>query len=105
MPPNLFAAIIELNQTKSSQFTLLATRLAIVGRAHRLATRAFVQPPIPRRSAAASRPYGAEVIGRLTYYERWIVAFANILFRKGILAPTELAVKIREVEARRPDDR
>jgi hypothetical protein len=43
---------------------------------------------------------GAEIMGKLTYYERWIVAFANILFRKGILTPTELAIKMKEVEAR-----
>lgn len=43
---------------------------------------------------------GAEMIGKLTYYERWIVAFANILFRKGILAPTELALRMKQVEAR-----
>ena len=30
---------------------------------------------------------GAEMIGKLSYYERWIVAFANILFQKGILTP------------------
>jgi hypothetical protein len=47
---------------------------------------------------------GAEMIGKLTYYERWIVAFANILFRKGILTPTELAVKMNEVEARWSED-
>jgi hypothetical protein len=47
---------------------------------------------------------GAEMIGKLTYYERWIVAFANILFRKGILPPTELALKMREVGARWPND-
>src|ERR1700678_1784567 len=41
---------------------------------------------------------GSEMINRLSYYERWIVAFANILFRKGILTPTELAQKIQEVE-------
>lgn len=45
---------------------------------------------------------GSEVIGKLTYYERWIVAFANIAFQKGILVPSELAEKIREVEARYP---
>jgi hypothetical protein len=45
---------------------------------------------------------GAEVIGKLTYYERWIVAFANVLFRKQLLTPTELALKMREVEARWP---
>jgi Nitrile hydratase beta subunit, N-terminal len=44
---------------------------------------------------------GAEMVGKLTYYERWIVAFSNVLFRKGILTPTELALKMREVGARR----
>jgi len=43
---------------------------------------------------------GAEMIGKLTYYERWIAAFANILFQKGILTPGELAVKMDEVAAR-----
>ncbi len=47
---------------------------------------------------------GAEVIGKLTYYERWIVAFSNILFRKGILTPTELALKMGQVEAERRHD-
>jgi len=43
---------------------------------------------------------GAEMVGKLTYYERWIVAFSNILFRKGILTPTEIALKMKEIEAR-----
>lgn len=43
---------------------------------------------------------GSEMIGKLTYYERWIVAFANILFEKEILTPDELARKMDEVEAR-----
>jgi hypothetical protein len=43
---------------------------------------------------------GSDMIGTLSYYERWIVAFANILFRKGILVPTELARKMQEIEAR-----
>jgi hypothetical protein len=47
---------------------------------------------------------GAEVIGKLTYYERWIVAFANILFRKGILTPTELALKMQQIETERRHD-
>lgn len=47
---------------------------------------------------------GSEMIGKLTYYERWIVAFANILFRKGILTPTDLAQKMAEVEARYTSD-
>jgi len=45
-------------------------------------------------------PAGAEMAGKLTYYERWIAAFANILFQKGILTPGELARKMDEVEAR-----
>jgi Nitrile hydratase beta subunit len=43
---------------------------------------------------------GSELVGKLSYYERWIVAFANILFRKGILTPEDLARKMHEVEAR-----
>ena len=43
---------------------------------------------------------GAEIIGQLTYYERWIAAFANILFQKGILTPEELARKMDQVETR-----
>jgi hypothetical protein len=43
---------------------------------------------------------GSEMVGVLTYYERWIVAFAFILFAKGILTPDELAKKMDAVEAR-----
>jgi hypothetical protein len=43
---------------------------------------------------------GSEMVGKLTYYERWIVAFGNILFQKQILTPEELAIKMKEVEAR-----
>lgn len=47
---------------------------------------------------------GSELVGALSYYERWIVAFANILFEKGILTPGELAKKMDEVSARfKPD--
>jgi hypothetical protein len=44
---------------------------------------------------------GSELIGKLTYYERWIVTFANILFQKQLLTPDELARKMDEVAARR----
>lgn len=47
---------------------------------------------------------GAEMVGKLSYYERWIVAFSNILFRKHILAPTEVAEKMAEIERRWLDD-
>ncbi|MDP9791201.1 hypothetical protein J2861_005217 [Agrobacterium tumefaciens] len=40
------------------------------------------------------------MIGKLSYYERWIIAFANILFQKGILTPSDIATKMAEVEAR-----
>jgi hypothetical protein len=43
---------------------------------------------------------GAELVGKLTYYERWIVAFTNILFEKGILTPDQVARKVEEVTAR-----
>jgi len=43
---------------------------------------------------------GKELIGALSYYERWAAAFANILFQKGVLTPAQLARKMDEVEAR-----
>lgn len=43
---------------------------------------------------------GAEMVGKLSYYERWIAAFANILFQKGLLTPEELARKMDAVAAR-----
>src|SRR4051812_18900001 len=36
---------------------------------------------------------GADLVGKLSYYERWIVAFANILFEKSILTPEQLSRK------------
>ena len=47
---------------------------------------------------------GAEMVGQLSYYERWIAAFANILFQKAILTPEELARKMDEVAARYSTD-
>jgi hypothetical protein len=43
---------------------------------------------------------GSAMVNELSYYERWIVAFANILFQKGLLTPEELAQKMDEVKAR-----
>jgi hypothetical protein len=43
---------------------------------------------------------GSELIGELSYYERWIVVFANILFQKQILTPEELALKMDDISAR-----
>jgi hypothetical protein len=44
---------------------------------------------------------GSELISKLSYYERWIVAFANILMQKQLLTPEELARKMDEVTARK----
>ena len=43
---------------------------------------------------------GSEMIANLSYYERWIVAFANILFQKGILTPEEVARRMTDVDRR-----
>ncbi|MGM4913155.1 nitrile hydratase [Rhizobium sp. 768_B6_N1_8] len=43
---------------------------------------------------------GSELVGKLTYYERWIAAFANIGFQKQLITPEELAARMAEVEAR-----
>jgi hypothetical protein len=47
---------------------------------------------------------GSELILRHSYYERWIVAFAHILFEKTILTPEELARKMDEAATRLADD-
>jgi Nitrile hydratase beta subunit len=47
---------------------------------------------------------GEVAMGKLTYYERWIAAFSNILFQKGILTPTELARQMDLVAARSTSD-
>jgi Nitrile hydratase beta subunit len=43
---------------------------------------------------------GSEIIGKLGYYERWIVAATNLLLQKRILTPDEIARKTEEVAAR-----
>lgn len=47
---------------------------------------------------------GSEMVGKLGYYERWAVAFSNILFAKGILVPSQLAEKMDEVQQRWRDE-
>ncbi len=45
-------------------------------------------------------------MGKLTYYERWIVGAANLLLQKQILTPDEIARKLRgrsEVQRRGKD--
>ena len=43
---------------------------------------------------------GSEMIGKLTYYERWIVSAINVLLEKRVLTPDQLARKTAEEQAR-----
>jgi hypothetical protein len=43
---------------------------------------------------------GAEEYDRLSYYEKWINAVANLLLEKGVLTTDELGRKLDEVRAR-----
>jgi hypothetical protein len=43
---------------------------------------------------------GIEEYDRLTYYERWMTAIANLLLEKGVLTTDELGRKLDEVRAR-----
>jgi hypothetical protein len=43
---------------------------------------------------------GAQEYDRLTYYERWMTAIANLLLEKGVLTTQELGRKLDEVRAR-----
>lgn len=43
---------------------------------------------------------GTELIGSLSYYQRWIAAFSILLFEKQILTPEDLALKMDEVARR-----
>ena len=43
---------------------------------------------------------GADQYDRLSYYERWITAVANLLLEKGVLTTDELGRKLDEVRAR-----
>lgn len=43
---------------------------------------------------------GKELIGKLSYYERWVVAANNILLQKQILTPDEISKATEKVRAR-----
>lgn len=43
---------------------------------------------------------GSEMVGKLSYYEKWIVSASNVLLQKGILTPDEIALKTKEVAER-----
>jgi Nitrile hydratase beta subunit len=46
---------------------------------------------------------GSDLVSKLSYYERWIVVFANIAFEKRLVTPEQLARKMAEVAARDRD--
>ncbi|MEU2336139.1 nitrile hydratase [Streptomyces griseoincarnatus] len=43
---------------------------------------------------------GAQIIGELTYYERWAVSASKVLIEKGIITSEELGAKMDEIRAR-----
>ena len=43
---------------------------------------------------------GAEMVAKLSYYEKWIVSASTCLLQKGIITPNDIAVKTKEVAAR-----
>lgn len=43
---------------------------------------------------------GSEMVGKLSYYEKWIVSASNLLMQKGVITPDEIANKTKEVAAR-----
>ena len=43
---------------------------------------------------------GSELIGKLSYYERWIVSAVNVLLQKQVLTPDEIGRKTGEIAAR-----
>jgi hypothetical protein len=47
---------------------------------------------------------GAAAYDRLSYYERWIAAIANILIEKGVFTVDELGRKMAEVRALGDDE-
>jgi hypothetical protein len=40
---------------------------------------------------------GGEIVGQLSYFERWVAAFANILYQKRLLTPEDLVRNMDEV--------
>ncbi|WIX83502.1 nitrile hydratase subunit beta [Amycolatopsis carbonis] len=47
---------------------------------------------------------GSEMIGKLTYYERWAVSASKVLIEKKIITSEELGKKMAEIKARLGED-
>ena len=63
-----------------------------------LATHQIVNTEEKRRGVEG---LGSEIIGKLTYYERWIVSAVNVLLEKRILTPDQIANKTKEIAERK----
>ena len=48
----------------------------------------------------ATENIGPDLAGKLTYYEKWIIAASNCLLQKGVLTPDEIGRKMKEVNER-----
>jgi len=63
----------------------------------------FVKPGKMTQAAANHTGYGGvpvDMIGRLSYYERWIVACSNAIFHQAELSPKELDDKLAAIHAK-----
>ncbi|WP_326834795.1 hypothetical protein VSH64_07680 [Amycolatopsis rhabdoformis] len=47
---------------------------------------------------------GSEIIGKLTYYERWAVSASKVLIEKKIITSEELGKKMAEIRTRLLED-
>ncbi|WIX77267.1 nitrile hydratase subunit beta [Amycolatopsis carbonis] len=47
---------------------------------------------------------GSEIIGKLTYYERWAVSASKVLIEKKIITSEELGKKMTEIRERLTED-
>lgn len=43
---------------------------------------------------------GSELLGKLTYYEKWVLAASNVLMQKAILTSDEIAQRVEAVHDR-----
>jgi hypothetical protein len=43
---------------------------------------------------------GSELLGKLTYYEKWVLAASNVLMQKGVLTSDEIAQRVEAVQDR-----
>jgi hypothetical protein len=62
-----------------------------------LSARGLVSVEEKRRAVES---LGGEAYEKLEYYERWIVAIAQVLMEKNLLTPDEIGKELAEIQAR-----